>query len=175
MYILIPILQVELSNPSRSYLYSSTCILTAVFSLCVTGPTSPESPIYNNIPPIPYEQLQLGSGAVSPTLSGPTPSGQAGTPASEGSESLTRPLHPLKSFSVPGPPPHISAPNTSAPKHIGMNQWQRFTPFHPFVCQVKHRLRGRALWLWVFCTRVWLHSIYLFFYYLWSYTQIYSH
>ncbi|XP_064644883.1 neogenin-like isoform X4 [Lineus longissimus] len=71
-----------------------------------SGPVSPESPCpYNQQAPIPYDQLTNHSGSNSST---PT----------ESTKSLPhRPGHPLKSFSVPGPP-NGSAPGTPTPKHI---------------------------------------------------------
>ena len=103
------------------------------------GPHSPDldSPSLNNQhAPIPYEQLhhhQMASpGQPSPVASTPGGGGGGGggvggySSGSEGcaGDSLSLPHripHPLKSFSVPGPPPQTSAPNTPVPKqHIGM-------------------------------------------------------
>ena len=74
----------------------------------IAGPQTPESPSsHNQQVPIPYDQLQHTC----------TPS-NCGTP--DGCKSLPhRAINPLKSFSVPGPPPQMSAPNTPTPKHIG--------------------------------------------------------
>lgn len=78
-----------------------------LFDCSFAGPQSPESPsTHNQHAPIPYDQLQHQM-------------------SSDGSKSLPhRSPHPLKSFSVPGPPPPThpqhSAPNTPTPKHIGM-------------------------------------------------------
>jgi len=96
------------------------CCVTRVCQ-CVSGPQSPNSPTYQNQPqgPIPYDQSAhtgtLPSAAVV-SAAQPPPGGVDGT------QSLPRhPQHPLKSFSVPGPPPsQNSTPNTpSPPKHIG--------------------------------------------------------
>ena len=86
--------------------------------VCVAGPQSPSSPTYQNqMAPIPYEQtgtLPSAGAVVSPSPGGAT---------ADGTQSLPRhPQHPLKSFSVPGPPPsQTSTPiSPSPPKHIGM-------------------------------------------------------
>ena len=103
------------------------------------GPHSPDldSPSLNNQhAPIPYDQLHHhhqtpSPGKLSPvTTQASTPSGGGGGYSSGnescggGSKSLSLPHripHPLKSFSVPGPPPQTSAPNTPVPiQHIGM-------------------------------------------------------
>lgn len=98
---------------------SSCCYLTCVVT-CVAGSQSPTSPTYQNQQtPIPYDQQpQTGTlpSAAVVSAAAPPPGGTDGT------QSLPRhPQHPLKSFSVPGPPPsQNSTPNTpSPPKHIG--------------------------------------------------------
>ena len=98
----------------------------------LAGPQSPESPsCHNQHAPIPYEQLHPGGGPGVPVgVASPTPwaHGQPGvagggtpsSPSADGTKSLPRPTHPLKSFSVPGPPLQ-SQPGTPTPKpHLGM-------------------------------------------------------
>lgn len=95
----------------------------------IAGPQSPESPsTYNQHAPIPYEQLP----------------NHITSPASvDGSKSLPhRSPHPLKSFSVPGPPPQTSAPTTPTPKHnIGMICGHQYSPSRVDVCGNDTRLQ----------------------------------
>ena len=122
------------------------------FYIFFTAPQSPlESPsTHNQHAPIPYDQLQhhghQSVGSASP-MSPPPVSGVpvlptgAAPPPMDGNKSLPhRSPHPLKSFSVPGPPPHTSAPNTPSQKHIGtgMVSWVKngmltFTFQFPYV------------------------------------------
>ena len=98
--------------------YVLVSLLLTPVCVCVVEPQSPSSPTYQNqMAPIPYEQQQTGT-LPSAAVVSPPPGG-----ATDGTQSLPRhPQHPLKSFSVPGPPPsQTSTPTTpSPPKHIGM-------------------------------------------------------
>ena len=106
--------------------YSHLCHVT-VSSPLFSVPHSPDldSPaLSNQHAPIPYEQLhhhsQMSPGQQSPMATDGYLSGSEGY----SSRSLKLPpRHPLKSFTLPGPPSQMSTPNTSSPKqHIGMLQ-----------------------------------------------------
>ena len=115
------------------------------------APQSPlESPsTHNQHAPIPYDQLQhhghQSVGSASPMSPPPVsgvpvlPTGPA--PPMDGNKSLPhRSPHPLKSFSVPGPPSHTSAPNTPSQKHIGtgmvswVRKWNAYFHVSVFFC-----------------------------------------
>ena len=108
------------------------CVSVSVFA----GPQSPGSPsTHNQHAPIPYDQLQHTSHSPVPTSASSSASGNPPTvPAkpSSGSKGLPhRPQHPLKSFTVPGPPGQ-SNPGTPNPNHgIGTNK-ETFTQFSPW-------------------------------------------
>lgn len=89
----------------------------------------PSPGTYNQQAPVPYEQVaghpplhvaSLGSSAVGTGQlpSYPSSSGPSKSDASSGTLGKRPAGHPLKSFSVPAPPPQ-SAPTTPQPKHIG--------------------------------------------------------
>lgn len=112
------------------FLTGSWLMLGRGFSIFITAPQSPlESPsTHNQHAPIPYDQLQHHGhhsvGSASPMSPPPVagvpvlPTGPA--PPMDGNKSLPhRSPHPLKSFSVPGPPPHTSAPDSPSQKLIG--------------------------------------------------------